>query len=72
MYLAYYDEQENRHKHALTTKNPVSMMFRPAVAKKVCEDFAKAMGLEIISDDNKSVDNSPHFEQVEVSDELPW
>ena len=72
MYLAYYDEHENRHKHALTTKNPVSMMFRPAVARKVCEDFAKAMGLEIINDDNKSVDNSPHFEQIEVSDELPW
>ena len=72
MYLAYYDEQENRHKHSITTKNPVAMLFRPAVAKKACEDFAKAMGLEIINEDKEPADNSPRFEQIEVTDELPW
>lgn len=74
MQLAYYDEQENCFRHALTTTNPTAYLFQPEVAKKACEDFAKAMGLKIINPYNDPADNSPQFEQIEMgpNDELPF
>lgn len=53
MYISYYDEDEGRHKLSVTTSNPVTIMFRPNVAKQVCDEFVKAMGLEIIDNEIK-------------------
>lgn len=67
MYLSYYEESEARHKHFMTCKNPVSVMFQPEIAKKACEDFAKAMGLEPIQLNKELVDD-----QLTFIDELPF
>ena len=54
MIISYYNDEKKCHIKALKTKNPVSALFEPKIAKKVAEDFAKMMGLEIIQEDSQS------------------
>lgn len=53
MIISYYNDEKKCHIKALKTKNPVSALFEPKIAKKVAEDFAKMMGLEIIQEDSQ-------------------
>lgn len=49
--ISYYNDAKKRHVKAVKTKNPVSVLFEPKIAKKVADDFVQFMGLEIIQDD---------------------
>lgn len=55
MTISYYDDNKKCHVKHLKVRNPVSALFEPKIAKKFAEDFAKAMGLEIIEDDNDNI-----------------
>lgn len=51
MTIKYYDDNKNCHVTVGRVINPVSALFQPKVAKKFAEDFIRAMGLELIDDD---------------------
>lgn len=69
MYMSYYDEPTNTHKRVIRAKNPVATMFDPIQAKKFVTDLANSLGLEIVEE---PADNSPRFEQIKITDVLPW
>ena len=51
MTIKYYDDNKNCHVTVARVVNPVSALFQPQIAKKFAEDFIRAMGLELIDDD---------------------
>ena len=51
MTIKYYDENEKCHVKIGRVTNPVSALFQPKIAKKFAEDLMRAMGLELIDDD---------------------
>ena len=51
MTIKYYDDNKNCHVTVGRVINPVSALFQPQIAKKFAEDFIRAMGLELIDDD---------------------
>ena len=51
MTIYYYYENEKCHVKVGRVTNPVSALFQPQIAKKFAEDFIRAMGLELIDDD---------------------
>ena len=53
MTISYYDDNKKCHVKHLKTRNPVSTLFQPKVAKKFADDFIKMMGLEIINDSDE-------------------
>lgn len=55
MTISYYDDDKKHHIKAMKTKNPVSALFEPKIAKKVAEDFVKLMGLNIIDDNQPTL-----------------
>ena len=57
MTIYYYDDNEKCHVEHLKVRNPVSALFEPKIAKRFAEDFAKAMGLEIIEEDDEILKN---------------
>ena len=71
MFIAYYDGEQERHIPTVTAKNPVAVLFRPEIAKRAVNDFISAMGIEVL-EDKKPAEHLPSFEQIEVTDELPW
>jgi hypothetical protein len=48
--ISYYNDDLRKHIAVIKSRNPVSALFQPKQAKKIAEDFAKFMGLEIITD----------------------
>lgn len=65
MTISYYDDDKKQHIKAMKTKNPVSALFEPKIAKKFAEDFVKLMGLNIIKD------NQPNLTPIN-DDESPF
>lgn len=64
MVISAYNEQIQRYTPQIEAMNPVSALFNPVNAKKMCDDFATAMGLKILS--------KPTPTLTEVDDEMPF
>lgn len=55
MIIHAYNPELSSHIPTFKTKNPVSVLFSPTVARKTAQDFISFMGLEIIKDDKKNL-----------------
>ena len=72
MYIEYFDGEKGCHVPYAQAKNPTAFLYNPEVAKKAAMDFVSSMGLQIIADDKAASDCSPHYEQVDITKDLPW
>ena len=64
MTVSYYNEAKKCHTMALKAKNPVSAIFNPIQAKKFADEFAKAMGLEIVEKNQQTL--------IPADDDMPF
>ena len=72
MYIEYFDGEKGCHVPYVQAKNPTAFLYNPDVAKKAAMDFVSSMGLQIIPDDKATSDCSPHYEQIDITKDLPW
>lgn len=61
-----YVEQQKRHIELFTVKNPVAIMFNPAVARQTAQDVARALGLELPQE------VLPEFTEIDPDEDLPF
>ena len=61
-----YVEQQKRHIELFTVKNPVAMLFNPAVARQTAQDVARALGLELPQE------VLPEFTEIDPDDDIPF
>ena len=72
IYIDIFDDKKGCYVPHAKANNPTAILFNPNAAKKFADNFVSAMGLEVIPDDKASSDYSPHYEQVDITKDLPW